>query len=198
VHTPIRAPQANAYADVFVRTVRTECLDHLRSSAAATSNESSASISSTTPASARTADSHSNRPKRRSLDRRPAAKSSAATASGPHTRVLPSRGMSERGFDTLQGRRARRHAASASSPQCDLGGAHSCWAVRPPADVEREYADSRAAVLTRATSPPSEPITGGSLIKNAPGHERGRSAWPTRHRATARDMLLSKLATGDC
>jgi transposase InsO family protein len=102
IHTPIRAPQANAYAERFVRTVRAECLDwlliigrrHLETVL-------------------RTADSHCNRPNQlRAANNRTPARSSGATGSATDPRIPPRRSMN-RHFETLT--RSRRRASGSSS-----------------------------------------------------------------------------------
>jgi putative transposase len=81
IHTPIRAPQANAYAERFVRTVRTECLDHLLILGSRHLERVLRIYIQHYTSERPTADSDSNPPNRHSSSHRPAATSSAATAS---------------------------------------------------------------------------------------------------------------------
>ena len=82
IHTPIRAPQANAYAERFVRTVRAECLDWLliigRRHLETVLRTYTAHYNRERP----TADSRCSRPTRKTrTSHRPAERSNAATNS---------------------------------------------------------------------------------------------------------------------
>ncbi len=54
IRTPVQAPNANAHAEPWVRTLRADCLDGSSSSAAATSSTCSVSTASTTTSTGRT------------------------------------------------------------------------------------------------------------------------------------------------
>jgi transposase InsO family protein len=82
VKTPVRAPKANAIAERFVRTVRSECLDWLLIVNRGHLDRVLASTSITTPARGRIVPSSSDRPSSTTDGRdRPWARSAVATGS---------------------------------------------------------------------------------------------------------------------
>jgi hypothetical protein len=98
--------------------------------------------------------------------------------------------------DKGYGRRARRHATSASSPQCDLSGAHSSCLCALHSDVEPQHPQGASADIGTTVPTRLDEEREGELLQNLTFAYLPRGALHSRPLTTACAILSGAASVG--